>query len=110
VGGQWFYLAGILKPAVLAPAIDISVLIGYPAAEKYEVWAGGIAASLIIGAVAVLIPALRAACLSPTHPSPMVRVAHRPGCTPLPDHPVFGSGTWGDWLTLVGFAPLLSTG
>jgi putative ABC transport system permease protein len=34
-GGQWFYLAGILDPAVLAPAIDSSVLIGYPAAEKY---------------------------------------------------------------------------
>jgi putative ABC transport system permease protein len=35
LGGQWFYLAGILKPAVLAPEIDSSVLIGYPAAEKY---------------------------------------------------------------------------
>jgi putative ABC transport system permease protein len=35
VGGQWFYLAGILKPAVLASAIDTSVLVGYPAAKKY---------------------------------------------------------------------------
>jgi putative ABC transport system permease protein len=35
VGGQWFYLAGILKPAVLAPEIDSSVLVGYPAAQKY---------------------------------------------------------------------------
>ena len=35
VGGQWFYLAGILRPAVLAPDIDTSVLVGYPAAEKY---------------------------------------------------------------------------
>ncbi len=35
VGGQWFYVAGILKPAVLASTIDSSVLIGYPAAEKY---------------------------------------------------------------------------
>jgi putative ABC transport system permease protein len=35
LGGQWFYLTGILQPAVLAPAIDSSVLIGYPAAEKY---------------------------------------------------------------------------
>jgi putative ABC transport system permease protein len=35
LGGQWFYLAGILKPAVLASAIDTSVLVGYPAAEKY---------------------------------------------------------------------------
>ena len=35
VGGQWFYLAGILKPAALASAIDTSVLIGYHAAKKY---------------------------------------------------------------------------
>jgi putative ABC transport system permease protein len=35
VGGQWFYLAGILKPAMLASDIDTSVLVGYPAAEKY---------------------------------------------------------------------------
>ena len=34
-GGQWLYVAGILRPAVLAPAIDSSVLVGYPAAEKY---------------------------------------------------------------------------
>ncbi len=35
VGGQWLYVAGILRPAVLASAIDSSVLVGYPAAEKY---------------------------------------------------------------------------
>jgi putative ABC transport system permease protein len=35
LGGQWFYLAGILRPAVLASSIDTSVLVGYPAAEKY---------------------------------------------------------------------------
>jgi putative ABC transport system permease protein len=35
VGGHWFYLAGILTPAVLAPEIDSSVLVGFPAAEKY---------------------------------------------------------------------------
>jgi putative ABC transport system permease protein len=34
-GGMWFYLAGVLKPATLTPEIDSSVLIGYPAAEKY---------------------------------------------------------------------------
>ena len=33
VGGQWFYLAGILNPAVLAPEIDTAVLIGFPAAQ-----------------------------------------------------------------------------
>ena len=35
VGYQWFYVAGILRPAVLAPEIDSAVLVGFPAAEKY---------------------------------------------------------------------------
>jgi putative ABC transport system permease protein len=35
VGAQWFYVTGILRPAVLASAIDSSVLVGFPAAEKY---------------------------------------------------------------------------
>jgi putative ABC transport system permease protein len=34
-GNQWFYLAGILKPALLAPEIDNSVLVGFPAAQRY---------------------------------------------------------------------------
>jgi putative ABC transport system permease protein len=34
-GGQWFYLAGVLRPALLAPEIDSSVLVGYPAAARY---------------------------------------------------------------------------
>jgi putative ABC transport system permease protein len=40
VGSQWFYVAGILKPAVLAPEIDSSVLIGYPAAKTYLHYGG----------------------------------------------------------------------
>lgn len=35
VGGQWFYVVGILRPAVLAPEIDTSVLVGFGAAEHY---------------------------------------------------------------------------
>ncbi len=35
VGGMWFYVAGILDPAPLAPEIDDSVLIGFPAAKTY---------------------------------------------------------------------------
>ena len=35
VGGRWFYLAGILSPAALAPEIDNSVLVGFPAAKRY---------------------------------------------------------------------------
>jgi putative ABC transport system permease protein len=35
VGGQWFSVAGILNPAVLAPEIDTAVLVGFPAAQTY---------------------------------------------------------------------------
>jgi len=35
LGGMWFYVIGILTPAVLAPEIDQSALIGYPAAKRY---------------------------------------------------------------------------
>jgi putative ABC transport system permease protein len=35
VGGRWFYVAGILRPATLEPSIDTSVLVGFPAAERY---------------------------------------------------------------------------
>jgi putative ABC transport system permease protein len=35
LGGMWFYLAGILEPAVLAPEIDASVLVGFVAAERW---------------------------------------------------------------------------
>jgi putative ABC transport system permease protein len=35
LGNQWFYLAGTLKPSVLTPEIDSSVLVGFPAAQTY---------------------------------------------------------------------------
>jgi putative ABC transport system permease protein len=35
LGGMWFYLAGVLGSATLAPEIDSSVLVGFPAAERY---------------------------------------------------------------------------
>ncbi len=35
LGGMWFYVTGILTSAALAPEIDSSVLVGFPAAEKY---------------------------------------------------------------------------
>jgi putative ABC transport system permease protein len=37
---MWFYVAGILKPAVLAPTIDSSVLVGFPAAQHYLAFDG----------------------------------------------------------------------
>jgi putative ABC transport system permease protein len=35
LGNQWFYLSGILASAPLAPEIDSSVLVGFPAAQRY---------------------------------------------------------------------------
>jgi putative ABC transport system permease protein len=35
LGSQWFYVVGILAPAALASEIDTSVLVGFPAAERY---------------------------------------------------------------------------
>ncbi|HEX2315748.1 MAG TPA: ABC transporter permease [Thermomonospora sp.] len=35
LGGQWFYVSGILGPATLAPEIDTSVLVGFPAAQRH---------------------------------------------------------------------------
>jgi putative ABC transport system permease protein len=35
LGGQWFNVAGVLKPSSLATDIDNSALVGYPAAQTY---------------------------------------------------------------------------
>jgi len=35
LGGQWFNVAGILEPSLLASDIDASALVGYGAAQKY---------------------------------------------------------------------------
>lgn len=35
IGNTWFYVVGLLNPAVLAPEIDASALIGFPAAQTY---------------------------------------------------------------------------
>jgi putative ABC transport system permease protein len=35
VGGQWFYVTGILNPDIYAPEIDSAVLVGFPAAQRY---------------------------------------------------------------------------
>jgi putative ABC transport system permease protein len=35
VGGQWFYVTGILGPDTYAPEIDSAVLVGFPAARQY---------------------------------------------------------------------------
>jgi putative ABC transport system permease protein len=35
LGGMWFYVAGIISHAVLAPELDNEVLVGFQAAERY---------------------------------------------------------------------------
>jgi putative ABC transport system permease protein len=35
LGGQWFNVAGVLRPSPLASDIDTSALVGYPAAQGY---------------------------------------------------------------------------
>ena len=35
LGHRWFAVAGILAPSPLAPDVDASALVGYPAAERY---------------------------------------------------------------------------
>ncbi|MBC6459217.1 ABC transporter permease [Actinomadura sp. HBU206391] len=35
MGGRWFTVVGILRPLPLAPEIDRSALVGWPAAERY---------------------------------------------------------------------------
>ncbi|HKT03803.1 MAG TPA: hypothetical protein VJT31_30100 [Rugosimonospora sp.] len=80
--GQWFYLAGILRPAALAPEIDAAVHGGTRRRQATTVvyahtrhwstviptlaWAGGLAAALLIGVLAGLLPAPPAARMSPT--------------------------------------------
>ena len=40
VGGQWFYVTGVLNPAALTPEIDSAILVGFPAARKYLAFDG----------------------------------------------------------------------
>jgi putative ABC transport system permease protein len=49
LGDQWFNVAGILEPSPLAPEIDNSALIGYPAAERYLGYVSWVGAELTAG-------------------------------------------------------------
>jgi putative ABC transport system permease protein len=40
LGGQWFNVAGILEPSPLATDIEVSALVGYPAAQRYLGYVG----------------------------------------------------------------------
>jgi putative ABC transport system permease protein len=60
LGGVVGIFAGIAATAVYATTQRWSVVV------PVQAWTGGLAAALVIGAVAGLLPALRAARLSPT--------------------------------------------
>jgi putative ABC transport system permease protein len=49
LGGRWFNLAGILNPSPLEPDIDVSALVGYPAAQKYLGYASIVAGEQTAG-------------------------------------------------------------
>jgi putative ABC transport system permease protein len=60
LGGAAGVLAGVIATVVYARNKGWQVVV------PVEAWAGGIAAAVVIGAIAGLVPALRAARLSPT--------------------------------------------
>jgi putative ABC transport system permease protein len=60
IGGAFGVAAGALATAIYAAAKHEPVVI------PVEAWVGGIAAAILIGAIAGLWPAIRAARLSPT--------------------------------------------
>jgi putative ABC transport system permease protein len=70
-GNMWLYVAGILKPDVLAPDIDSSVLVGYPFAERYLGFDGHPATIYVKAADGAVnrVDSLLAAQASPEDPS-----------------------------------------
>jgi putative ABC transport system permease protein len=60
VGGAVGVILGVITTAVYAHVKDWAIVI--PA----EAWAGGLGVAMLIGALAGLLPAIRAARLSPT--------------------------------------------
>jgi hypothetical protein len=77
-GGAAGVILGALSTAVYAHVK------GWPVVIPAEAWAGGLGAALLIGALAGLLPAVRAARLSPTEALWTLRPALR---CPCPVHP-----------------------
>jgi putative ABC transport system permease protein len=71
INHQWFYVAGILAPAELAPEIDRSVLVGFAAAKTY-LGADGHPSTVYVRAVTDQVDAVQsvlAATASPAAPN-----------------------------------------
>jgi putative ABC transport system permease protein len=73
VGGRWFYLAGILRPATLAPQLDTAILVGFPAARAYLGFDGHpselYVRTISTAAATTRVDDLLAAQANPEHPS-----------------------------------------
>jgi putative ABC transport system permease protein len=67
VGGQWFYLAGIIGAAVLTPEIESAVLVGFAAAKKY-LGADGHANTVYVRAQNEQVAAVRAVLARTANP------------------------------------------
>jgi putative ABC transport system permease protein len=67
LGGMWFYLAGILDSAPLAPEIDASVLVGFPAAKRYLEFDGH-PTEIYIRSVTSQIPAVQSVLAATANP------------------------------------------
>ncbi|HEY6276180.1 MAG TPA: ABC transporter permease [Streptosporangiaceae bacterium] len=74
LGGQWFYLTGILRPAVLASDIDTSVLVGFPAAERYLHFDGHPSTIYVRSATSQVtrVDSLLAATANPENPNQVI--------------------------------------
>ena len=67
VGGQWFYVAGILTPAALAPEIDGSILVGFPAAKRYLAFDGH-PSTIYLRSVTSQVPAVQSVLAATANP------------------------------------------
>jgi len=67
VGGQWFYVAGILTPAALAPEIDGSILVGFPAAKRYLGFDGH-PSTIYLRSVTSQVPAVQSVLAATANP------------------------------------------
>ncbi|MFB7214721.1 ABC transporter permease [Streptomyces sp. NPDC056255] len=68
LGGQWYVVAGILKPNELAPELDTSALVGWPQATK-RLGADGTAATVYLRAYPERVPAVQAVAAATANPS-----------------------------------------
>lgn len=68
LGGQWYVVAGILKPNELAPELDTSALVGWPQATKH-LGADGTAATVYLRAYPERVPAVQAVAAATANPS-----------------------------------------